>query len=636
MNSLTASISDSIPSFRPHFLEDNLHTHQLKSLTRQRIGKSQQRGRVVLLSDGTPVLEVDGKLIGHPLPDERVCALVPDDVAQSVVVIFGFGVGHVPRAVRAITTAPIVVYEPDVGLLRTALDYGPSDLGDVTIVSNGYDLMSAWSKLARNQPNVTVIETPGYGSLFPEELQALPSEIQQVLQRIQLTKNTYNLRSQAWITDILSNLELLEHAPPFLALTGRYKNVPAFIVGAGPSLDKNVALLREAGKKGIVFATNSSATALAQHGVEPQVIACIESIDQSTKLAKLSMIDRAVRAFSLSASPETLRTGKGPLLPMFESIYQYSGPLEELTGVGGVGVCASVSTAAFSLAHALGCSPIVLVGQDMAYTSGRTYANGTGYESSQVQIDDALGVVELRWNDELKKVHGSSVGKRQEKEELVMLDAWGGEGRVASSPTFQAMNTWFSEVAISLAEASSTVRLINATEGGARAHKWQELPLAEVLADLPDHEITPEEMAQHARASQKPCTRESIAAWAISHRDLTSGIRRLARQVGRLSRVALNAVRVENIRAINRTFSALDRAEIELRQAIARSPLVDAWAHAAIERVMAAEQATTEGQSARQEAELALERGARIARAVETSSREIERALEALRTRLSS
>ena len=42
-----------------------------------------------------------------------------------------------------------------------------------------------------------------------------------------------------------------------------------------------------------------------------------------------------------------------------------------------------MSTVAFALAAALGCSPIVLVGQDLAFTDGRTHAEGTRFEHSR-------------------------------------------------------------------------------------------------------------------------------------------------------------------------------------------------------------------------------------------------------------
>ena len=103
---------------------------------------------------------------------------------------------------------------------------------------------------------------------------------------------------------------------------------------------------------------------------------------------------------------------------MHEAVPQYSSALEELTGCGGLPMSGSVSTVAFGLARLLGCSPIVLVGQDLAYSGGRTHAAGTGYETSVVKIDEQKGVISLDWNAEAQRVHGAEQGRLHGVEEL--------------------------------------------------------------------------------------------------------------------------------------------------------------------------------------------------------------------------
>ena len=72
----------------------------------------------------------------------------------------------------------------------------------------------------------------------------------------------------------------------------------------------------------------------------------------------------------------------------------------------------SVSTVALGMARMLGCSPIVLVGQDLAYSGGCTYATGTGYEGSKAEINRETGVIRLEWNAESRRVHGESQALR--------------------------------------------------------------------------------------------------------------------------------------------------------------------------------------------------------------------------------
>lgn len=615
------------------FLESNVLEMNLPPLTRDRLREQDSVGTVVTSPDGVEVLAHGGRFLGKPLSPEELQKALVGSSQSTLFVLFGLGVGHTARALRALTRAPIIVYEPHIGLLRTVLEQGPQDLADLDIVTNGHDLAIVWGRFAGTQRDVTIINTPGYSAAFPAECAELPAMVTRLVERVSITKNTYRKRARSWVEDILSNVELLARCSPFLALENHYKGVPAFIVGAGPSLDKNVQLLREAGKKGIVIAANSGALALGNHGISPQVIACIESIDISERLQTIPYIDHCVRAFSLAAHPNSLRTGKGPLLPIYEAIPQYSLPMEELTGVPGVSVCGSVSTAAFSLAQKLGCSPIVLVGQDMAFTQGRTYAGGTGYESSTAQVDSESGQVRLAWNEQLKKLHGTQHGQRHTSEPLMHATAWGGDGTVASGPSFMALNTWFEGMAALLQQSKTGTRLVNATEGGARVVGFEEITLRELLDGLPEIQISFNEIAEAAATVAKPRTFQDIARWALDQAALTRATRRKARRVRRLAEHATRAVDSENPKSISRAFSTLDRAELELKRAVSAVPLVDAWSHLAVDSLMQ-EQGASNELDARANARRAVLLGGRVSEAIEDSARELENILNTLAQKL--
>ena len=477
-----------------------------------------------------------------------------------------------------------------------------------------------------------IVRTPGYSAAYPEASAFIADAISELVQRVSITKNTYSTRGRSWVRDVLHNVELLTESTPFQALGGRYKDVPAFIVGAGPSLNKNIELLGEAAKKGIVFAANSAALAMASKGLEPQVVACIESIDVSSKINSLPFADRVVRAFSLSAAPETLRAGKGPLLPIYEGIPQYSRPLEDLTGYGGVAVCGSVSTAAFSLAHHLGCSPIVLVGQDMAYTGGKAYAGGTGYEDSKVAANPESGSLRFEWSEGIRALHGASVGDRHDAEPLREHPAWGGEGTVVSGVSLSAVATWMNGVGHMLKASFPDIQLINATEGGARVEQFEERRLRDVLDGLPDLNITSGDIARAAAQERAPMRAEQVAAWASRQLDQTRQTRRAAKRMMRYAQRAARAIDRDDATEVTRFFNAIDRAERDLRKSVECSPLVDAWACAPIAELMSHEE--PEGSDAKSRAKASLTRGVEVAAAIRTSALELISELEDLITRI--
>jgi hypothetical protein len=522
-----------------------------------------------------------------------------------------------------------VIYEPDPGLLRSVLEFGPLDLGDIAIVHGSADLTEVWRDFATRPADVRLIDTPGYAAAYPDELRKLNELIPSLLQRTATSRATYQHRGKFWVRDIIDNVELLTDAPHFLNLAGCYEGVPAFIIGAGPSLDINVHQLNEAATKGIVFATNSGAVALAKHGIEPQVVVCIESIDASSKLGPLPFMSRCVRAFSLAAAPQTLRTGQGPLLPIHEAVVQYTGLVEDLTGCPGLSMACSVSTVAMSLARALGCSPVVLVGQDLAYSAGRTYATGTGYEGSVARVCETTGVVHLDWNDETQRVHGQEQGACLDHEPLRRIPAWGGKGEVDSGLTFAGVHKWFEETAELMVSAGYTTALINATEGGASIGGFEERTLADVLASLPEHLITPEAIAEQARQRAPRISALRIRQWLQGHALGALEVRTLARRVRRLAQHAQHVTLAGTPAGVTAAYARLELAEAALRRAIPTCPLVDAWSYSAVDEAMRGEDKPRDPAllDSKEAARSAIASGARVASAVERSALSLHEAL---------
>ncbi len=570
------------------FLHDNLARARISPDARGMVEEASSSARVVELDDGTPVLSLGSELLGADFDPESLLDVTERAGNPVTFVVFGIGMGHTVRGLRAFSSAPLVVFEPNPALLRSFFESGPSDLSDVPIACSLHELTQIWPRLSNGKQSVTVVNTPGYSELFPEQAQSLRKTVGELVQRSGVNDATHRLRARIWIQDVFANLELLRQHPTFLALAGQYQGVPAFIVGAGPSLGKNGRLLADAAKKGIVFALNSSARALDSYGVEPQVLACMESIDVSHLFQGVSYIDRVTRAISMTAHPQNLRTGGGPLLPVFEGIQQQDLPLTALLGFPGLAVSGSVSTLAFSLALRLGCSPIVFVGQDLAYTDGKAYAAGTAYEDSRVRLSADGQSLEHDWCETLKATHNQGANKLNDREPMLEVVAWGGAGKAISTIAFAGVRSWLEAASIVLAKSNPETRLVNATEGGARIAGFEECPLSELLATLPERDISAASLRQHAERIQAPLSSEHLARWCDEQAALAGAVRHAARRLRRLAEVNLAALDREQLSKVRQGFHKLEIAELALKQAIRRMPFVDAWTHAEIDRVVEA------------------------------------------------
>jgi hypothetical protein len=362
-------------------------------------------------------------------------------------------------------------------------------------------------------------------------------------------------------------------------------------------------------------------------------LACIESIDVSKLIADLPFIDRVVRAFSLSAHPRLFETGRGTLLPVYEALPEIAFALEELTGQAGLPVCGSVSTCVFSLAQRLGCSPIVLVGQDLAYTDGKAYAPGSPYEASRARVSQDDDAIELDWCETLQKTHVVGKTRMHTREPLRRVAAWGGGGEVASGAAFSAVRAWFEAACDVLSRAAPDVVLVNATEGGAQIAGFAELTLAEVLNELPERGITAESITKEAEEHAKPIARAALQQWAHLQADRVETVRRVARRLRRLAEHGPGAASTDPQKA-NRWLASLQRAEQNLKKSVARAPLVDAWSYAAVDEAMDAAGGESAQGGAVSNATAAAEREAKIARVIENSARELGQSLRELAVRL--
>lgn len=184
---------------------------------------------------------------------------------------------------------------------------------------------------------------------------------------------------------------ILELEGSFLAdnLFGKFKNIPAIICGAGPSLEKNLSLIRNLSNKALIFAGGSALNALNKTDLQPHFGAGIDpNPPQYDRLSTNTAFEVPFfyrnrlfhQAFKTLHGPRLYVTGSGgyDVSYLFEEGMNITGKhLEE--GHNVVNFC-------LEIAHALGCNPIIFVGMDLAYTGMKAYADGV-VENNAVNLE---------------------------------------------------------------------------------------------------------------------------------------------------------------------------------------------------------------------------------------------------------
>ena len=172
-------------------------------------------------------------------------------------------------------------------------------------------------------------------------------------------------------------MNLQKSARSLKMMKNSMQNVPAFIVGAGPSLEENKDLLKEMGDKGLIIAAGSAIELMA---TRPHLSV---AIDPHIPVKRKQFFDVPI-CFQSRVHPKSLDKVKGERIYFPDCHFAFE---PWLVGEEGLTECGWTSgTAAVSIALHLGCNPIVLIGMDFCYKDDQKYSNKKSYKVQQEKI----------------------------------------------------------------------------------------------------------------------------------------------------------------------------------------------------------------------------------------------------------
>ncbi|KMY68983.1 hypothetical protein AAU61_05375 [Desulfocarbo indianensis] len=376
----------------------------------------------------------------------------PDDT----LVLAGCGLGWHAKAAALRPNGPrLVLFEPDARRLAMARSLGP-DLTGLEIVRDANQLTEYLSrvlvydeKTAKNG-RVAVYSPEAYRRNEPLLPAKTKEIVDQVMSRGRVDWHTRQAKDEQWLANIQANFKHLLKAPDLTRLAHRFRGAPALVLGAGPSLDRSLAALGGASGKALLLGAASAIGPLAAKGMALHLAVALEAKDESRQFAA---VDPArtwlAAATSGHARHFELWRGKCALFHLQPWVAKLSGGGWALPNGG------HASSAAFSLAVLWGCDPIILVGQDLAYSGGRIHA------------------------------HGRPGGEEEKRPATVEVPGIHGD-QVQTSPVFMSYISWYRETAAYLAKRGKGPRIINATAEGAYLPGFEHMLLDEALDLLPE------------------------------------------------------------------------------------------------------------------------------------------------------
>lgn len=549
-------------------LMENLERLQVSPVAVRDILQTRNQDRDISLNIGDqPFLRVDGKDLYPPQDTLRQVAseaagLVRDQEAD-LVVFFGLGLGLHLQFIRKFSDAPLVVFEPDPGVINTVLECLPLDLERTTLVSSPGYLAELVQALLEHAPRGMIVGAlPAWVKQNPVSFGQFKGALEQASRKLEIDRNTLALFSAQWIHNIAANLPRLASVPDWTALGDHFRNRPAILVGAGPSLDKNLDQLREIQGRALICAAHTTVMPLVQAGIFPDLVAIIEGQDLRHYFNDLEGLNRMTLVPVAQSHPAHLDVGFERLMTMTMANGAAADWMQKAYGLTPLATGPSVACISFSLLYALGCDPLVLVGMDCALTDNRSHCSGSIQGATRLveTTDDGRGKFEEKATN--------TTGEWNIQE----VEAYGGHGTVLTRTVFSTYRNWLEGGAQTWGIDRT---LINATEGGARIGGFQELSLAEVKDRYCRHEFSAQEIIGQALA-QAPGRDPVLLAEALEGELVWVGKAALAAgKVHEEGRVVLEFFAANRLSQVQAILDKLGEKEKKLQSLTRRTRLLN-------------------------------------------------------------
>lgn len=388
-------------------------------------------------------------------PEAEARALVDryDLEGVSQVLVLGHGLGyHVAEIRRRLPEARIEVVEalPELTVLGRELGIAP----EVPVLrpAEVSRLALMMHRASRAGHRVCIVEHPAWEQIDPAQTAELRRHIRDILNGYRINTHTWWGLGLRFNENIAENLHRIARDPGVTHVEGLFAGRPAIMVASGPSLTRNVHLLREAVGRALIIAAGSAYEALSHHGITPDVVVSVDPTDANLQHFLGRGTPEVALVYETRCTPGVVDEFAGPRFvcvhpsPVLDFAQVYLGPKGDLQ-MGG-----TVATAAFSLARKLGCDPIISIGQDLANTGSLTHADGMSCQAPAAVDDQTMWV---------EGIDGQPVPTTPH----------------LASFKFQMENLYAAAV-------KAGVRVIDATEGGARKLHTEIMTLRSAIAEF--------------------------------------------------------------------------------------------------------------------------------------------------------
>lgn len=188
-------------------------------------------------------------------------------------------------------------------------------------------------------------------------------------------RNTTGVWWKRWLYNITANYPRIKEMEFLNSLYGQWNNEPVIIVGGGPSLKKNITLVRHAKENGWrIVAVDAVFNKLKSFGIKPDLTMSLDAGEFVVDFFDEQYIEEDdVFAFAATTDPRVYKKLENSKVYPFASYNPFNEVWDDVLGPKyGNSLYAAISgtivtTSAADMCLWMGCNPIVTIGNDLRY-----------------------------------------------------------------------------------------------------------------------------------------------------------------------------------------------------------------------------------------------------------------------------
>lgn len=340
----------------------------------------------------------------NPLAEAKEIFSIAENNPVTIHLVFGLGLGYLFQVASANSLGTVILYEPDLNILKIAfslVDFSSDISKNNVFLSDNLEKVGEYIYQKSNTKNKPLLLT----TIAYRELNT--ANFNQMVEKLQRMVGSFNLDLKYTqekfypITKILiRNIPHLIKEPPLSSIKDFYKGKTAVVVSAGPTLDRNIESIKKYRDNIVLIVVGTAMKTIAKHGITPDFLCIIEAYDSSKQIEGIDLSE--VNFVTEPYSNLNLRKFK------FKQIYSHISnnmPInsfwskiinEDTSEYISKG---TVSYTALNVARILGCSRIIMVGQDLAYIEGQCYSKDSAYKDLECRFNKDTNKWEITAKD---------------------------------------------------------------------------------------------------------------------------------------------------------------------------------------------------------------------------------------------